>query len=60
LAGAGRQEALLADGTRNRVATTGESVRLAQATSGHGVTPLLEAGNGQPNTEKRRLPKTTR
>jgi DNA replication protein DnaC len=40
-------------------ATTGESVRLAQATAGHGVTPLLEPGNGQPNTDKRRLPKIT-
>jgi DNA replication protein DnaC len=39
-------------------ATTGESVRLAQATAGHGVTPLLEPGD-HPTTNKRRLPKTT-
>jgi DNA replication protein DnaC len=39
-------------------ATTGESVRLAQATAGHGVTPLLEPSD-HPTTNKRRLPKTT-
>ena len=32
-------------------------VRLAQATAGHGVTPLLEPGD-HPTTNKRRLPKT--
>ena len=37
--------------------TTGDSVRLAQATAGHGVTPLLEPGD-HPTTNKRRLPKT--
>ena len=41
-------------------ATTGESVRLAQATSGHGVTPLLEPGDSPPNANKRRPPTTTR
>jgi DNA replication protein DnaC len=39
-------------------ATTGESVRLAQATAGHGVTPLLEPGD-HPSTVKRRAPRTT-
>src|SRR5438105_836921 len=41
-------------------ATTGESVRLAQATAGHGVSPLLEPNNNPANTNKRRPPKTTR
>ena len=41
-------------------ATTGESVRLAQATAGHGVTPLLEPNNHPATTNKRRPPKTTR
>jgi DNA replication protein DnaC len=41
-------------------ATTGESVRLAQATSGHGVTPLLEPNDSPPNTNARRPSKTTR
>lgn len=41
-------------------ATTGESVRLAQATAGHGVTPLLEPGDHPATTNKRRPPKTTR
>lgn len=40
-------------------ATTGESVRLAQATAGHGVTPLLEPTNNAPTTNRRRPPKTT-
>jgi hypothetical protein len=39
--------------------TTGESVRLAQATSGHGVTPLLHPTNPNRPTE-RRPPKTNR
>jgi len=39
-------------------ATAGESVRLAQATAGYGVTPLLEPGD-HPTTTKRRPPKTT-
>ena len=34
-------------------ATTGESVRLAQATSGHGVTPLLEPGD-QPDQHQQK------
>ena len=40
--------------------TNGESVRLAQATSGHGVTPLLQPGDHPANTNKRRPPTTTR
>lgn len=41
-------------------ATTGESVRLAQATSGHGVNPLLGPPSGQPSNGKRRPPRTNR